>query len=74
MISLFTDRYKLTLILASIFIVGIGYSLYSIYSLPHGLNLGGGFEPQFTDVYIVVGGTFLLGALTLFYALGYKRK
>ena len=74
MISLFTDRYKLTLILATIFIVGIGYSLYSIYSLPIGLHLASGFEPQFTRVYVVVGGTFLLGALTLVYALRYKKE
>ena len=41
MISLFTDRYKLTLILASIFIVGVGYSLYSIYSLPNVISIAG---------------------------------
>ena len=74
MISLFTDRYKLTLMLSSIFIVGIGYSLYSIYSLPNGLQLSSGFEPQFMRVYIIVGGTFLLGALTLLYALRYKKE
>ena len=74
MISLFTDRYKLTLMLSSIFIAGVGYSLYSIYSLPGGLQLSSGFEPQFTRVYIIIGGTFLLGALTLLYALRYKKE
>ncbi|HMG93565.1 MAG TPA: GAF domain-containing protein [Chryseolinea sp.] len=74
MISLFTDRYKLTLMLSSIFIAGVGYSLYSIYSLPTGLQLAGGFEPQFTRVYVILGGTFLLGALTLIYALRYKKE
>lgn len=74
MISLFTDRYKLTLMLASIFIVGVGYSLYSIYSLPSELNLAAGFEPEFTRVYIIVGSTFILGALTLLYALRYKKE
>ena len=74
MTSLFTDRYKLTLMLSSIFIVGVGYSLYSIYSLPNGLQLASGFEPQFMRVYIIVGGTFLLGALTLLYALRYKKE
>ena len=74
MTSLFTDRYKLTLMLSSIFIVGVGYSLYSIYSLPNGLQLASGFEPQFMQVYIIVGGTFLLGALTLLYALRYKKE
>jgi methyl-accepting chemotaxis protein len=62
------------LILASIFIVGVGYSLYSIYSLPNGLQLAAGFEPQFTKVYIIIGGTFLLGALTVLYALSYKKE
>ena len=74
MISLFTDRYKQTLILASIFILGVGYSLYSIYSLPNGLHIANGFESQFTRVYLIVGGTFLLGALTLLYALRYKKE
>jgi methyl-accepting chemotaxis protein len=60
--------------LSSIFIAGVGYSLYSIYSLPGGLQLSSGFEPQFTRVYIIIGGTFLLGALTLLYALRYKKE
>jgi hypothetical protein len=74
MISLFTDRYKLTLMLSAIFVAGVGYSLYSIYSLPNGLQLTSGFEAQFTRVYIIIGGTFLLGALTLLYALRYKKE
>jgi methyl-accepting chemotaxis protein len=60
--------------LSSIFIAGVGYSLYSIYSLPHGLHLSSGYEPQFTRIYVIIGGTFLLGALTLLYALRYKKE
>ena len=74
MMSLFSDRYKISLILASIFIVGIGASLYSIYSLPGGLRLASGYESAFTDVYLTIGGTLLLGALTLLYALRYKKE
>lgn len=74
MISLFSDRYKISLILAALFILGIGASLYFIYSLPHGLQLSAGYETEFTGVYIVVGATFFLGALTLLYAMGYKKE
>jgi len=74
MISLFSDRYKISLILAAIFIVGIGASLYFIYSLPNGLQLAHGYEPEFTKVYLVAGVTFLTGALTLFYAMRYKKE
>jgi len=74
MMSLFSDRYKISLILASIFIVGIGASLYSIYSLPSGLQLASGYESEFTNVYLTIGGTLLLGALALLYALRYKKE
>lgn len=74
MISLFSNRYKLSLILTALFIIGIGVSLYYIYSLPAGLRLSSGYEPAFTPVYVVIGGTFALGVLTLLYALGYKKE
>ena len=74
MISLFNDRYKISLILAAIFILGIGTSLYFIYSLPHGLQLANGYEPAFTKVYAVIGVTFLVGALTLLNALRYRKE
>ncbi len=74
MISLFSDRYKISLLLSAVFIVGIGISLYYIYSLPNGLRLTGGYQAEFTKIYIVVGITFLIGALTLLYALRYKKE
>ena len=74
MISLFNDRYKLSLILASIFILGIGVSLYFIYSVPHGLQLSHGYEPALAKVYVVIGVTFLAGALSLSNALRYKKE
>ena len=51
MISLFNDRYKISLLLAALFILGIGVSLYFIYSLPQGLQLAQGYAPAFTKVY-----------------------
>ena len=39
-----------------------------VCSWPAGMSL------QFTKVYIIIGGTFLLGALTLLYALRYKKE
>ena len=74
MISLFSDRYKISLILAAIFILGIGASLYVVYSLPNGLQLAHGYEPEFTKVYFVIGATFLIGSFTLFYTMRYKKE
>jgi GAF domain-containing protein len=74
MISLFSDRYKISLILAALFVLGIGASLYFIYSLPHGLQLASGYQVEFTNVYIILGGTFVAGALTILYALRYKKE
>jgi GAF domain len=74
MISLFTDRYKISLLLAVLFILGVGVSLYIIYSLPHGLQLAQGYEPAFTKVYAVIGLTFAAGALSLLNALRYRKE
>ena len=74
MISLFTDRYKISLLLAVLFILGVGVSLYFIYSLPHGLQLAQGYEPAFTKVYAVIGLTFAAGALSLLNALRYRKE
>jgi hypothetical protein len=74
MISLFSDRYKISLILAALFIAGIGASFYAIYALPNGLQLAQGYEPEFTKVYLVMGVTFLTGALTLIFAMRYKKE
>jgi GAF domain len=74
MISLFTDRYKVSLLLAAIFVLGIGTSLYFIYSLPHGLQLAKGYEASFVKVYAVIGITFLVGAISLINALRYRKE
>src|SRR5688500_18057626 len=73
MIDLFKDRYKVGLMMASLFLVGILASLYQIYRLPHALMVNG-YHPAFSDVYIVVGITFVIGAFTVWSALHYKDE
>jgi hypothetical protein len=74
MIGLINDRYKISLFLASLFLLGAGVSVYFIYSLPGSLNLARGFEPSFMKVYLVIALTFLIGALSLVNALRYKKE
>jgi len=74
MISLLNDRYKISLILTGIFILGIGISLYTIYSLPNTLLLSHGYEPKFAKVYLMVGITFVVGAAALINAMRYKKE
>jgi methyl-accepting chemotaxis protein len=74
MITIFKNRYKLSLTLATFFILGIAVSLFTIYSLPLNLRLADGYQPEFMNVYIVVAATFLAGALGLIVALRYKRE
>lgn len=74
MTDTFNDRYRVNMILTVLFIVGIGASLYMIYSLPASLRVADGYQPGFLKVYLVVGITFLVGALTLTWALRYKKE
>jgi hypothetical protein len=74
MIDLFKDRYKLSLMMAALFLVGILASLYQIYRLPHNLMLPDGYHPALFNVYLVPGITFLIGAFTLWFALNYKNE
>ncbi|RAV99120.1 GAF domain-containing protein [Pseudochryseolinea flava] len=68
------DRHILNLFLSVLFLLGIGTSLYFIYSLPAGLHLTEGFQPKFLPVYIVIGLTFAFGILTIFSAMRYKKE
>lgn len=70
----FNDRFNINLILAIIFMVGVGVSFYFIYSLPVSLRLANGYEPEFLKVYLIIGGTFLIGLLTLVSSLRYKKE
>ncbi len=74
MITIFKNRYKLSLTLATFFILGIAVSLFVIYSLPLSLRLADGYQPEFFNVYIAVAATFVAGALGLIVALRYKRE
>jgi putative methionine-R-sulfoxide reductase with GAF domain len=74
MIDLFKDRYKLSLLLAGLFLVGIIASIYQIYRLPHNLMLNDGYQPAMLNVYLIPGLTFLLGAFTLWLSLNYKNE
>lgn len=74
MTGIFSDRYKLSLLLASLFILGVGVSLYYIYSLPHELHLSSGYGVAFSPVYITLGITFLLGGIAIIMALRYRKE
>lgn len=67
-------RFNLNVMLAVLFIVGIGASFYFIYSLPSSLNLTFGYQPEFLQVYLVVSATFVTGILALIFAMRYKRE
>jgi putative methionine-R-sulfoxide reductase with GAF domain len=67
-------RFNLNVMLAVLFIVGIGASFYFIYSLPSSLNLSFGYQPEFLLVYLVVSATFIIGILTMIFAMRYKRE
>jgi methyl-accepting chemotaxis protein len=74
MIELLKDRINLALIMAILFFLGIIASIYTIYSLPHNLMLPDGYQPAFSDVYLVTGLTFLLGALNIWYNSRHKNE
>lgn len=74
MISIFRNRYKFNLTLATFFILGIAVSLFAIYSLPANLKLADGYQSQFFNVYIILAITFTLGAVSLISALRYKKE
>jgi methyl-accepting chemotaxis protein len=74
MISIFRNRYKLSLTLATFFILGIAVSLFAIYSLPGDLRLADGYQSQFFSVYIILAITFMLGSISLVSALRYKKE
>lgn len=74
MISLLKNHYKVSLALATFFMLGMALSLYGIYSLPNSLRLADGYQPEFLNVYLAFALTFLFGALALVLALRYKKE
>lgn len=74
MTDLFKDHYRLSLLMATLFFLGVIASLYYVYSLPHNLMLTSGYEPAFTSVYVTLGLTFVLGSLAIWFSLQYKNE
>lgn len=74
MINLFKDGYKLSLLMASLFLIGVMASLYQIYHLPHDLMLTEGYHPAMFNVYLIPGITFLIGAFAIWTAINYKNE
>ncbi|HEY0771774.1 MAG TPA: GAF domain-containing protein, partial [Sphingobacteriaceae bacterium] len=74
MMELFRDRYKTGLILATLFLIGILVSLYQIYRLPHNMMVAEGYHPALSNVYLILGITFLIGAYTIWSALHNKNE
>lgn len=69
MIELFKDRHRMGLLLASLFVLAIAISAYSVYSLPHQLHLSNPDHPAVIHLYLVLFFTFLIGGVTVWYAL-----
>ncbi|HEY0742077.1 MAG TPA: GAF domain-containing protein [Chryseosolibacter sp.] len=74
MMELFRDRYKAGLMLATLFLIGILVSLYQIYRLPHNMMVADGYHPALSNVYIILGITFLIGTYTIWTALNNKNE
>jgi methyl-accepting chemotaxis protein len=74
MMELLRDRYKTGLILATLFLIGILVSLYQIYRLPHNMMVADAYHPALSNVYIVLGITFFIGAFTIWSALHNKNE
>ena len=72
MIALFKDRYKLGLILGALFLIGILASLYEVYRLPYNMMVSDGYHPALSNVFVVLGFTFLVGAFTIWTVLNNK--
>lgn len=74
MIAWIKDRNKLGLGMAALFLLGMLISLYQVYQLPHNLLLSDTYHPAFTNVYVVLITTFLIGAVTIWTALNNRNE
>lgn len=74
MIDLIKDRFKMSLVLAVLFLFGIFLSVYHLYRLPNNLMLPDAMHPALLNVYVIPGVTFLIGALALYLALNYRAE
>lgn len=74
MMDLLRDRYKTGLILATLFLIGILISLYQIYRLPHNMMVTDGYHPALSNVFIILGITFFVGAITIWSTLNNRNE
>jgi methyl-accepting chemotaxis protein len=74
MMDLLKDRYKLGILMATFFLIGILISAYKVYRLPQSLMLGDGFHPALVNVYLTLAFTFGIGSIALWYALNHRSE
>lgn len=72
--KLFQDRYNLNMLLSVLFLLGLAFTLYLIYSLPSNLRLADGYQPEFSSVYLAFVLTCLVGGIALLSANAYKKE
>jgi methyl-accepting chemotaxis protein len=74
MIKTLKDSYKINLLLAALFLLGILSSIYTLYRLPHNLEIPFSFSSEFLHVYLIITVTLTIGALALTQALRYRKE
>jgi putative methionine-R-sulfoxide reductase with GAF domain len=74
MTALLKDRYKIGLLLGSLFFVGIIASVYTLFALPHNVSLNDVLHPAFVRSYLIIAITFIIGALSIWYALQHRNE
>lgn len=74
MIKELKDSGKINILLTLLFVIGVAVSAYVLFRLPSNLMIPYGYESVFNTVFIVVGITFTIGAITLTQALRYKKE
>jgi methyl-accepting chemotaxis protein len=74
MIKELKDSGKINILFTVLFVIGIAASAYVLFRLPSNLMIPYGYESVFNTVFIVVGFTLAIGAITLAQALRYKKE
>jgi hypothetical protein len=74
MIKAFKDSGRLSLLLTILFLIGGLVSAYVLFRLPSNLLIPYGYESVFNTAYLVIGITFILGAVALSQSLRYRKE
>ena len=74
MTALLKDRYKMGLLLGSLFFVGMIASVYTLFALPHNIALNDVLHPAFVRSYLILAVTFICGGLAVWYALQHRNE